>query len=229
MPTARARSALARIPLGRGLVALGLVLVGINIASAIWDVRTARDRIERRAQRDFTNVTNLLAEQTAASLEAVDVILRDMARTGGATAVAEAVPRLRDELAHVSKIAALLVLDSQGHVLARIGETPAIEADPPAHSFFVAHRDGAGDRLHLSEPYREETGDAQWRFVLSRRLSTPGGRFGGVVAAAIELDSFDQLYRSVDLGPGGFIALLSNAGVIITRVPAPVDVHGRRI
>ena len=70
------RSALSRIPLGRALIALGLVLVGINVAAAIWDVRKAYERTERRALRDFSNMTRLLAEQTAASLDSVDLILR---------------------------------------------------------------------------------------------------------------------------------------------------------
>src|SRR2546425_939138 len=50
MPTAGARSAASRITLTRALVALGAVLVGINVASAIWDARTDRDRTELRAR-----------------------------------------------------------------------------------------------------------------------------------------------------------------------------------
>jgi hypothetical protein len=78
------RSKLSRIPLGRALIALGIVLVAINICSAIWDVRKAYERTERRSQRDFSNVSSILAEQTASSLEAVDLILRDAARSGSA-------------------------------------------------------------------------------------------------------------------------------------------------
>ena len=70
MPTASLRSALSRIPLGRALISLGLLLVAINIGSAIWDVRKAYERNERRVQRDFSNMTRLIAEQTATSLEA---------------------------------------------------------------------------------------------------------------------------------------------------------------
>ena len=229
MRGARARSALARIPLGRTLVAVGVVLVVINVASAVWDVRTAYDRVERRAQRDLTNMTRVLAEQTAASLEAVDVVLRDMARGGTAKAAAERVPRLRDDLANVSTIAALLVLDAQGEVLARTGDAPAIDADPIRHPFFTAHRDGSTDGLHLSEPYREGTEGAPWRFLLSRRLNDRAGRFGGVVAAAIEVESFDRLYRTIDLGDGSFIALLSEGGTFLSRVPAPPGIRGRQI
>ncbi len=229
MPTARVRSASARLPLGQVLVGLGLVLVVINVASAVWDIRAAYSRVERRAQRDISNMTRVLAEQTAASLEVVDVTLRDMVRAGGAKTVAEGVPRLREELAHMPQIAALLVIDADGRVLARTGPTPGIDPGPAARPFFAAHRDHNTDRLDVSEPYHLVSEDASWRFLLSRRLNRPGGKFDGVVVAVIEVESFDRLYRSIDLGEGGFISLMSLAGYLITQVPAAADVRGTRI
>jgi PAS domain S-box-containing protein len=221
------RSALSRIPLGRGLIALGLVLVGINVASAIWDVRKAYERTERRALRDYSNMTRLLAEQTAASLDAVDLILHAV-RTKTAAEVVASVPKFRDELPRIPQIAALLVLDARGEVLSRTSETPAFDPDVPERPYFAAHRDGgADDVLRLSEPYRIAPG-GQWRFVLSRRLSDSSGRFEGVVAAAIELETFDRLYRTIDLGDGGFITLLSDKGTLMTRVPDPGNVRGQR-
>src|SRR5690606_4439766 len=127
MPQPRPRSLLSRISLARALVALALVLVAINVASAIWDARTAHERAERRASRTVSNITHVLAEQTAASLEAVDVILRDMVRTGSAGAVAVSMGRLAEEVARVPTLAALLVLDEQGIVLGRTGTLPPIE------------------------------------------------------------------------------------------------------
>jgi len=229
MPTARVRSASARLPLGQVLVGLGLVLVVINVASAVWDIRAAYSRVERRAQRDISNMTRVLAEQTAASLEAVDVTLRDMVRAGGAKTVAKGVPRLREELAHMPQIAALLVIDADGRVLARTGPTPGIDPGPAARPFFAAHRDHNTDRLDVSEPYHLASEDGSWRFLLSRRLNRPGGKFDGVVVAVIEVESFDRLYRSIDLGEGGFISLMSLAGYLITQVPAAADVRGTRI
>src|SRR5688572_32500348 len=105
MPRASVRSALAGVSLTRLLIGLAILLVGINVASAIWDVRTNRELTERRAQRDFSNLTSLLAEQTAASLEAVDLILRNAQRSGAAHSVAGAIPRLRDELVRVPQLA----------------------------------------------------------------------------------------------------------------------------
>ena len=226
MPTARIRSALSRIPLGRALIALGLVLVGINISAAIWDVRKARDRTENRAQRDFSNMTRLLSEQTAASLEAVDLILRAVQGKSAAEVVAiEA--KLAEELARIPQIAALTVLDAQGRVLARASQTPAFDPDVPERPYFAAQRDAAADVLLLGEPYRVLPG-GQWRVVLSRRLNDAGGHFNGVVGAAIELEAFDRLYRAIDLGEGGFITLLSSKGTLITRVPDLGNVRGRQ-
>jgi PAS domain S-box-containing protein len=227
MSAPRARPALSRIPLGRALIALGLVLVAINVASAVWDVREARERTERRAQRDFTNVTHLLAEQTAASLEAVDLILRAV-RTKSVSELAASVPRMRGDLARIPQIAALALLDAQGRVLAATSEPPALDAEVAGRAFLAAHRDARADTLHLSGPYGAGAEGVQRRFLLSRRLSGPGGGFGGVVVAAVEVQSFDRLYGAIDLGDGGFITLLSDTGTLITRVPDPGNVRGRR-
>jgi PAS domain S-box-containing protein len=219
------RGRLSRIPLGRALIALGLVLVGINVGSAIWDVRKAHERNERRALRDYSNMTRLLAEQTAASLDSVDLILRAVHSKPPADIVAIE-PKLREELARIPHIASLMVLDAQGQVIARSAGTPGYDPDVPERPFFAAHRDGTAEPLHLGEPFRVAPG-GQWRVVLSRRLTDAGGKFAGVVAAAIDLEAFDRLYRRIDLGEGGFITLLSSNGTLLTRVPDPGNVRGR--
>ena len=219
------RNRLSRIPLGRALIALGLVLVGINISAAIWDVRKARDRTEVRAQRDFSNMTRLLAEQTAASLETVDLILRAV-NTQSAQDMALIEPKLREALPRFPYIASLTVLDAQGRVLARTAQAPDFDGDIPERPYYAAHRDRPADAPLLTEPYRVLP-SGQWRVVLSRRLADGDGRFGGVAAAAIDLDAFDRLYSRIDLGQGGFITLLSNKGTLLTRVPDPGNIRGR--
>jgi PAS domain S-box-containing protein len=229
MPASGLRSALARVSLTRALIGLGMLLVGINVASAIWDVRTNRELTERRALRDFSNLTSLLAEQTAASLEAVDLILRNAQRAGGAHAVAGVIPRLHDELVRVPQLAEVLVFDAQGEIVARTGELPTIDPDLAAKALFTSHRDGGADRLFLSEAYLGGPVGTSWRFVLSRRLSGPGGGFGGVLAAVLEIETFDRLYRTIQLDQGGFLTLLSVDGRVVTRIPDPPDVRGRKV
>src|SRR4051794_2750811 len=228
MPVGRLRAALSSISLTRALVALGALLVAINVCSAIWDIRADRVRVQQRAQRDFSNLTRLLAEQTAASLEAVDLVLREAVRTSSAAKTAAILERMPDELAHIPQLAALVVLDRHGEILAQTNPLPTIDPDLSKLALFGTHRDVAPSTLLLSEPFLGGPVGTSWRFVVSRRLSGPAGGFDGVLAAVMEIDRFERLYQTIDVGEGGFIALLSLDGVMITRVPDPVGVKGRR-
>jgi signal transduction histidine kinase/ActR/RegA family two-component response regulator len=214
--------------LRRALVALGCVLVVINVAAAVWDLRIDRERTEARARRELSNLSRLLSEQTAAALEAVDLVLRDAVRDGTAAKAAVMMPRLRDEMIHIPQLAAFLVADADGHIVGRTSETPKIEGSLRERSFFIAHRDGRAGGLSLSEPYQGGADGTKWRFVMSRRLNAPAGAFGGVIAAVMEVDNFDRLYRAIDVGEGGFINLRTRDGIVITRVPEAPEARKRR-
>ena len=204
------RAALSRIPLGRALISLGVVLVLINIASGVWDVRNARERTESRAQRDFSNVTRVLAEQTAAALEAADLALRDAMRRGFT------------EGTQLPQLAAVLVYDRQGELVAR-GRSGAEVDTVLAERMFLAMRAAAKEGVYLSDPYRGGPGGDDWRFVMVRRAQA------GAAAALIDIESFERLYGTIDLGEGSFITLLSQQGMVLTRVPDPVQSRGRRV
>src|SRR2546426_6126175 len=216
MPTAGARSAASRITLTRALVALGAVLVGINVASAIWDARIDRDRTEVRARRDLSNLSGLLSEQTAAALEAVDLVLRDSVRDGTTAKVAAMMPRLRDEMIHIPQVAGFLVLDADGRVVGRTNETPAIDHGFAGRTFFTAHREARDAGLFFGAPYKGGGDGAKWRFVMSRRLNAPSGAFSGVIAAVMESEDFYPLYPMIDAGGRGVINLPARRGTLPT-------------
>src|SRR5260221_13758013 len=145
---------------------LGALLVGIKVGSGIWDVRTDRESTERPARRDLSNISGLLAEQTAAPLEAVDLVLRDAVRDGSAAKVAALAPRLRDETMHIPQVAAFLVVDAGGRVAGRTNATPTIDQGVGERSFYTAHRDRRAAGLFFSEPYRGGAARGAGRFVM---------------------------------------------------------------
>ncbi len=225
----RLRGALTQVSLTHALVGLAAVLVGINVAAAIWDVRTERQQTEQMAQREFTNLNRLLAEQTAASLDAADLILREAARAGDAEEVARRMARLQGELAHVPQIAALLVAGPDGRVLAHTADV-TLGPDVSEEPFFALHRERPTSSTIVGEPFfGGQPWTASWRFFMSRRLEGAGQGFGGVVAAVVEIRSFERLYHTIDLGAGGFITLLTARGSLITRVPGLPDIRGRHM
>ncbi len=228
MAAGRLRAALSGISLTRALVGLGALLVAINVGSAIWDIRAERARIEQRAARDYSNLTRLLAEQTAASLEAVDFMLRDAVRDGSAAKAAAMLERMPEELALIPQLAALVVLDRKGEILAQTNPLPTIDPDLSRLPLFAAHRSAANAAAIISDPFLGGPVGTSWRFVVSRRLGGSGEAFDGVLAAIMEIDRFERLYQTIDVGGGGFITLISLEGMVITRVPDPVRAKGRR-
>jgi len=219
MRTGRVRSALSRIPLGRAIVALGLVFVAIDIASTVWALRAAREQTIQRAARGFSNVTHVIAEQTAATFDAVDLVLREAARTGNARMAAAGVARLRGELPQTPQVAALLVYDRNGALLART------DRDELVPGLTALHREAGANGVYMSDPYLAPDGRS-WRLLLSRRF---GDTESGAIAAAIELEGFDRLYHMIDLGQGAFITLMSFEGAVVARVPDPQQLRGRRV
>jgi signal transduction histidine kinase/ActR/RegA family two-component response regulator len=217
-----------KITLRRGLMALGGVLVVINVTAAVWDVHIDRGRTEVRARRDLSNLSKLLSEQTAAALEAVDLVLRDAVRDGTAVKARAMTPQLRDEMLHIPQVTAFLVIDPDGRVVGRTNETRATNDELADRAYFAAHRDGHAGGLFISDPYQGGADGTQWRFVMSRRLDARRGAFGGVIAAIMEIENFDRLYRTIDIGEGGFITLRTRDGTLLTRVPDQGEPRGRK-
>jgi PAS domain S-box-containing protein len=224
--TSPPRGFLQRITLTRALVALGVVVVALQFAGAIWAIRMESAVNEEAARRDFTNLTRLLAEQTAASLEAADLVLRNVTRHGSAERIAALLPKPGEDDMH--QMAAFALIDPNGMVLKRSSDAGAVPASVAELEFFRTHRNGPPDRLFVGRPYQGGASGDSWRFILSRRITAPGGSFGGVMAAVIDLDRFDRLYRTIDLGPGGFMTLLSMDGYVYARVPDPGGARGRQ-
>jgi PAS domain S-box-containing protein len=63
--------------------------------------------------------------------------------------------------------------------------------------------------------------------VLSRRLARSDGAFDGIVYAVVDLEEFQSLYRTIDLGQGSAINLMRYDGMLVVRQPAIKGVQGR--
>src|SRR6202171_4659086 len=110
---------LSDMNLRKALFAFGALLVGINVLSAVWDIRNERALVERNALRDFNNLTALLADQTARSLESVDLLLHaaanDISTAGVGQPEARAL-RFKDRISGIPQIRAVILLDRNGKV-----------------------------------------------------------------------------------------------------------------
>jgi len=81
---------------------------------------------------------------------------------------------------------------------------------------FRVHVNGTTDELFISQPtIGHLTGKPS--IQLTRRLSTPDGSFGGVIAASLDIVELENIYNSIDIGHAGIIALVGFDGVVRAR------------
>jgi PAS domain S-box-containing protein len=204
----------------------GVVVVDLLVILAV--VLTLRQGFaERRAAAGVTgvNLARLLETGLSASLDQIDLALRAvvdehdrMERTGGVDG-----PTFEAFLARAKErtpdLMTLRTTDAEGVTLFNV---PAIagRVSLADRDFFAPLRDDPGRGLFFSKPYMGRIIRTPV-MMTSRRLTTAGGAFAGVVLGGIELARLRQLLSSVDVGAHGILAvrfgdlsLVARAGVV---------------
>ena len=217
-PRERERLLLYLIP---GLSAL---LVATLLTLAAFNLAKARQADLRDAERATQNLAELLDEQTARALQAVEMVLVNLADTWAH------VPALRDsgnpemhallkqKVAALPYARSLFIVDAGGVITHHSDLLPAATSHFSDREYFSWHRTRPHS-LYVGKPIVSRT-TGTWFVAASRRLPTGDGSFGGVIVVALEPRAFQAFYRNIDVGREGAIELLHQDGELIARTPA---------
>ncbi|MGN2390742.1 PAS domain S-box protein [Pelomicrobium sp. G1] len=231
-------------PLGPGsrtpLIPATRVVLGSVFALAIAIVAgTAlilgelRSRQIADAEREIANLSRILAEQTARTLQSVDLILK-----GATERVREGQtrPQLMEEgtvralmqarLSGVPQIRALFILDAQGRLSLHSQAFPTPKLYAGDRDYFKVHVENPGYGLYIDKPTRSRL-TGQWTIQASRRIDGPGGEFLGVFSAALDPAYFEALYRDLELGRNSSVSLFLRDGTLLVRQPRDEALIGR--
>ena len=212
-----------------GAILLGALVILAFAGSSVYDAWRSYGNSLVATDREIGNVANALAEQTAGSWEAIDLLLRDTARWYRHESQGIAPERLDEILAHraagMRQVRLITIVDAQGVQRHSSRSDVPPDADVSRHSYFVAQRDGNPQGVFISEP---RISDNHAVIVLSRRIGDSKGEFHGVVTAVVDLEGFKQFYRAIDLGAGSAIHLLREDGTLLARTPPEPGAVGRK-
>src|SRR5882762_5822536 len=214
-----------------GVVVLGvLALLAFAGASAYDAWRSYRHSLVA-TDREIGNMANALADQTAWSLQAVDLLLRDTA-SWYSRAIREIPAERLDEVlatrtAGVRQVRLITIVDAQGIQRHRSRGSSPPHLDVSDRSYFIAQRDRTTTVVFMSEPLTTRS-ENRPGFVLSRRLDDDQGRFAGVVTAIVDLEDLKQFYGAVNLGGGSAIHLLREDGTLLVRNPPTPNAVGQK-
>jgi signal transduction histidine kinase/ActR/RegA family two-component response regulator len=204
-----------------------IAVIGVILAFAFvqagdgWrGYTTALREAERRAERQVV----LATEHVRLLVAAIDATLTQIAvasrRLGGPEGSATDWGNvLAGAFAGTSGIGSLTIVDPEGVI--RHSTIAQIVGQSRRDQFVVgelARNPDAG--LVADTPFKSLVNN-EMLIPLGRRLAGEPGNFRGSVVATMRISQLSELYRSMDLGTGGFIRILHPDGQILFREPDP--------
>ena len=207
---------------------LGGTFIATIVGLAALDVSRGHEAAVTTTLNELEAQARVIAEQTARSLQATDVVLRHLAEQIQTGALAS---RSRDELHAYLKQQAIGLVQIDGLVIVnRDGTIRAVSLVPPdqqppvnVSSMVIFQRLKAQRASGVAiESADRSPADGTWFFPIWRRLDTPSGEFDGAVAARGRIGYFQDFYRKVLPDEHTRIALLHRNGTLVARHP-PAD------
>jgi diguanylate cyclase (GGDEF)-like protein len=232
----------SRRPISRGaaltygailLIAAAVLAIGITV----WSMR--KDALDT-ALSNSQNLAMVLAEQTARSMQAVDIVVRDvqdMVAGLGVAAPEDFQRMLRTEQVHQflrsradrpPQVDSVALIGPNG---ARVNYSVGWPVPPTDLSDrdFVRHFSAEDDPgLFVSEPVVSRATNV-WTIFIARRLNSRDGQYLGVVAASMPLQVFTGLYASIDLPEKEGLMLLRRDGTVLVRHPDTAQHTGQKM
>ena len=182
------------------------------VAYLIW---SGYQEAMQEAETKTRNYVAIFEARLDATLRRTDAVLQELVRSIPDAALGrQAVPRYAREfdagmdsrLDNFAELDSLRVFDGNGELLYTSASASAVRANISDRSHFRRLRDNPGAGLGFSEVVISRVTGRQSMFV-GRALRDGQGTFRGAVFAGLSLDHFQKLFRSLDLGPGGVIAI----------------------
>ncbi len=211
--------------------ALALVLLsGALLALAL---NFQRNQAIQSGQRLTATFARVIEEQSTRTLQIVDqqlqLAVRGLSdlRLEGQLTEASARELLREQLHSAPFVRTMWVMDAEGRVVydSNQGTLGANLSDRP---YFQIYLKEPNTGFHLAAPVRSRTAGT-WLVAASIPLFKPDGSFDGIMVAAVEPAYFDNLWRTLELGKGGSVTLVTREGTLMMRAPIVDDAMGTSV
>jgi PAS domain S-box-containing protein len=211
----------------------GLFIAAI-VALSAYDVLRGHGAAVRDTGRELDTQARIIAEQTARSVQAVDVVLRhleELSRQGtlGALRERELYEYLREQAIGLVQIEGLVVVDASGTSRGNSLMYPPPSPRPSVASYpmFAELRANRDAGVAVGRALKSEV-DGAWVIPIARRIEDRAGRFAGAVGARGKVGYFEDFYRDLKLEPGTTVTLMHRDGTLIARYPAVEEALGKR-
>jgi PAS domain S-box-containing protein len=216
----------------RRIAWIGGALITVIVAFAAYDLGRSYRQAVADTRRELDSQSRVIAEQTARSVQAVDVMLRQVAaeyKRGRLTRLTadELHVYLRDIAVGLNQVDGLGVFDAAGEQVAVSWPAPRRAVNMASLPRFQQLRDDPSHGFVIFGAARA-AGEGHWIVPFGRRLETPDGVFAGVVAARGRVEYFERFYGDAYPDPATRVALLHRDTTLLARHPPSAAQLGQR-
>jgi signal transduction histidine kinase/DNA-binding response OmpR family regulator len=205
-------------------------LIGLVVGAASLAIWGARSEALTRVQQIDRNLGFVLAEQTARTMQSIDLELQvvrlQIQSSGFATPAAFAaglshqatVSRLADALRNLPEASGLYLIASNGRLVASslgVPNGPVAILEQACFAWFQGHK---ADVPFITPPIRNKLTHEMAVYVV-RRITGADGATLGFVAGALALPYFVDFYRAAVRDDATAITLLRGDGTVLIRYP----------
>jgi signal transduction histidine kinase/CheY-like chemotaxis protein len=204
-----------------------MAVICLGVGLTIHELRE-RDMKEERSTLSAIDI--LLVQETDHALQSVDLVLINIADKLSADNLSSArqftaresdratYDMLKTRIIGVPQLTVVSLIGADGKLINYSRGFPPADFQVADREYFKALKDNPHDKVFVSEPV-ENRATHEWTIYLARRVSSASGRFLGLVIGGIDLDYFENLYKTLQLGPAGAISLWRSDGTLLARFP----------
>ncbi|MGZ8993234.1 MAG: PAS domain-containing protein [Burkholderiaceae bacterium] len=212
---------------------IGAFLIAVIAALAATDIIRGYRVSVGETGRELETQARIIAEQTARSVQAVDVVLRHISVQFSQGALSRSSDEelhnyLREQAVGLVQADGLAMHNADGSVraISWLYPAPDTTANVAALPAFQKVRDDPTIELLIGDAIVSRV-DGQWFFPIGRRLQSQAGNFAGTIAARGRIDYFQRFYRDVQLDKATKVTLMHRQGTLLARFPPADDALGK--
>lgn len=224
----------------RSLICVALGLIGLAVVAIGLTVWALRNDVLREASSDASNIAVVLAEQTARSIQAIDLVATDIEEnysSDGPVNYDQYLKEMRSErswnylverMASLPQIEVVAVIDRYGRPANSARTWPAPDVDLSDRDYFLHHKTNASSDLYVSSLVVNRVSGERTVFM-SKRIHGPDNEFLGVVLMGVKLTYFQHIYNSITSARNQTFLFLRNDGTVLVRHPDTKDIAGQKL
>ena len=201
-----------------------LLVISSAIALGAYLLSAGLEQHRRESYQVTENLATLVERDIAASLDSVDLLLRDASdlyveRVVKGHDAPEALENfLTRQRGRLPQLGVLRIADGRGASLVGFGGGTGVGLMVDDRDYFKRLRDNPGLERVMSKPLVGRV-TGKWLIVIARRLPDVAGKFSGIAYAGIDLDYLQQRISSLRIGSSGSITLRDADLAMLARVP----------